>query len=309
MTVGVKQKVSISNDCTTPLGIMPHNYVKLPPPPPNPPIIAAHVDLPATIWWPPGDGMGQNKLTSTVKHKGLCMAQEDHDCGTLILHWPLAPPLNVLLALIIPFSSRKMVFSASTVKADGKSIATSDLIHGSTPMLTCADPISLPLSFPVTNALNTVHAGVTAADLAVGLVTIAGSMLADFLASKAGGKGGGGFSFGSAFAGKLLGGGSGEEIFIKAVVGVLTDGFKVAIRGEGSIDLMNVGSPFGNFKATVNVGSDGKLIASWKLSVASPTGAAERGENATIKPGRPRGGAAAAAEAAKNDLVGGVEPL
>lgn len=308
--MGAKQKVSLPPDMVVPLAPIPHNYSQVPPPPPKPPAPVPHADIPVPTLWPPGFGMGQNQFTATVKHKGLPIASEGHDCGVLIPHIPMAPPLNVLLALIIPFSSRKMMFSASTVPADGKPIGTSDLLSIPTPMMTCGDPVSLPTSFPLPNAANTVNVGMTGADFALGAVSIAGSIIADVLSAKAGPKGPSSFSWGSAIFGKLVGGGDPAELLIKAAVGMATDSIKVLIKGEGSIDVMSVGSPFGQFKVTVTLDKKGKVTAGWELSGASPTdGKAKTGESATLKEGDSPAAAPGPTEDARSALVGGLDPL
>jgi hypothetical protein len=215
--------------------------------------------------------LGLNKLTGTVRHSTQTIALEGHDCGILIPHCPIAPQLNVCLAVIIPFSSRKMMFSASTVKADGTAIGTSDLLSTTpTPMMVCADAISVPVGFPVSNASNTVNVGMTAGDYVAGLAAIAASIVGDAL-------GGGPGSVSSEIASKL--GGFDAK---KMGLGILTGVIKVIATGEGSIDIFSVGSPFGGFKISINVKQDGSWSVSAEGRHAHQSKAVEVGSDGSV---------------------------
>ena len=87
-----------------------------------------------------------------VFHKGQWLVQEGHDCGPLIPHLPHMNPLNVLK------SSRKAIFSASTVKVSGKPAAA---CHGWFVMMVCGYPFSLPMGKNNTNASHSVLVGLT----------------------------------------------------------------------------------------------------------------------------------------------------
>ena len=76
-------------------------------PPVGPPIpIAPCIEAPVPVMWPPGFGLQQNKLTTTVYHKFQWIMLDGHDCGYMIPHVTI-PPVNVLLPIQIAFSSRK----------------------------------------------------------------------------------------------------------------------------------------------------------------------------------------------------------
>jgi hypothetical protein len=94
-----------------------HDYMPPPPQPAVPPFVPC-VETPVPVMWPPGFGMQQNKLTTTVIHKFQFLMLEGHDCGYMIPHVTI-PANNLQIPLLIAFSSRKAMFSASTVKANG----------------------------------------------------------------------------------------------------------------------------------------------------------------------------------------------
>lgn len=185
--------VSVSVTCTTdwctpapPASI--HSCAPVPPmilPPPEG--LLPHVELPIPMLWPPGMCLGQNKITSTVTHRGRCVALDGHDCGYMIPHIPIPPvPVNLLLFLsIIPFSSRKVAFTASTVSFDAAAVAC---VKPYLPMMTCMNPVSLPTTFAF-NFTNTVSVGMTATDIALGLVGIMVSAITDLVCDRlAGGR-------------------------------------------------------------------------------------------------------------------------
>src|ERR1044071_453105 len=77
--------------------------------------LALHVESPLPVYWPPGVGAGQSALTTTVRHRGQTIALDGHDLGVVEAHYniPPASPPNLLLAVIIPFASRQVLFSTS----------------------------------------------------------------------------------------------------------------------------------------------------------------------------------------------------
>jgi len=107
----------------------------------------------------------------------MFMVLDGHDVGMLIpdLTIPLA---NQWYAVMWPFSSRKVMFSASTVKLDGTPAGCAGIVEGF-PMMTCGDPVALPSSFPITNCLNTVIVGLTFKDIMMGLLEISLSLVID----------------------------------------------------------------------------------------------------------------------------------
>lgn len=259
-------KISISIDIALPVLQPPcvltaHAYLG-PTPIALPPPIAVNIglatELSVPMFWPPGMGMGQNKLTTTVVHKGFSIVQAGHDCGTCILHVQNLPgPLNTLTLLHIPFSSRKINFSTSSVLAQGKPIACATMISWPpAPMTVCMDPISPPLSSAPTSHINTVVVTMTWGDIILGWGTIAVNMLLEYVFYKAGGPAsspGNVLSdlwgaFGKKALGSALGGGSPGEWAAKQAVAVGTGLARLALT-DGPADVkIAVGSPFFGFE-------------------------------------------------------------
>jgi len=138
----------------------------------------SHEILVEQRWWL---GAGKHKITSTVFHRGQGIVQHGHDCGALIADE--APPLlgrgNGYLPLILLGSSRKIMFGASTVRAEGAAIGGAEA--SGYPMLTCGNPISLPYTYPTKNKDNTVLVGLTVLDITRGWQDIAVTMAIDVI--------------------------------------------------------------------------------------------------------------------------------
>ncbi|MCF6263460.1 MAG: hypothetical protein L3J24_07745 [Xanthomonadales bacterium] len=148
------------------------------PPLPNTPIPS--FEMITTQMWTAGFLLGQNKFTNASKpvlHRGVFICIDDHDIGTLIPDITI-PPVNVYYAIMWPFSSRKMVFNAATVKMNGKPTACSQ-IFPPLPMMTCGDPLTLPTARPLINWMNNLTVGLTFADFLMGLARIAVSIAID----------------------------------------------------------------------------------------------------------------------------------
>ncbi len=170
--------VNISNDFS--VGVLLHNVLAPPAVPVPAPMLS--IEIIAFQFWPPGYAMNQNKLTTTVKHKGMSIVQDGHDCGALIPD--ITPPVmpNLFYTIMWPFSSRKIVFGASTVKMNGQSTGCSQMLLIPLPMMTCGDPVSAPLALPaILQKLNTVEVGMTWTDILAGLAGIAISMVIDLI--------------------------------------------------------------------------------------------------------------------------------
>ncbi len=253
-----KQKVSRAADWTVaPMSV--HLHVPMPPGV-APPVPLPHVEIPTPMQYPPGKWA--HAFTKSVFHKGTTLALDGHDCGVGILHVSVPPlPANLLLALIIPFSSRKMNFSASTVLMDGSATGVSDHLGVPTPMSACAEPISLPVVFPITNSLNTVNVGATVGDLLAGWAGIAVSAVFDsifeatlgrFFEKKA-------FDLGMMVVGKFLGFGPDPKgvakFAAKAAVGLLMGAVNHVRTGKGSY---SVGAGNRVYGIKFSVKTDGK---------------------------------------------------
>jgi len=170
------------------------------------------------------------------------------------------------LPIIIAFSSRKVMFSASKVKANGTAVGCSQLLPFPLPMMTCAAPASLPTSSPPLNVMNSVEVGMTAGDIWSGIIGILLSIAADlicFALSEMKDK-----LFVNAFSGllgKVLGGLLGKlfgyssigSFVVKTVFGALAGGAKILLTGDGSIKIQ-VGSGYGGVTVSYTQTNDGR---------------------------------------------------
>jgi hypothetical protein len=128
--------------------------------------------------------VNQNKFTNKSKpvyHKRQWIVLDGHDQGMLIPDVTI-PFVNVYYAIMWPLSSRKILFSASTVKMNGTATGCTQLIGlPPLPMMTCGNPISAPTAFSMINFTNTVVVGMTLGDLLIGLLSAAISMALDYV--------------------------------------------------------------------------------------------------------------------------------
>lgn len=172
--------VNISIDVTA--GMLTHDVLDpLPVPEPTP---FLSFEMFATQWWPPGYALGQNVLTTTVFHRfpalpgWICL--DAHDQGAFILDLTIGHLPNLLYPMPNwPFSSRFMIFQASTVVMEGN--PTSCAVLPIFPMLTCGDPIMAPTAWPLTNLANTLIVGMSPMDLLMGFAMIAVNVAFDSL--------------------------------------------------------------------------------------------------------------------------------
>jgi len=135
----------------------------------------------AAQWWPPGYYLHKNKFTETVRHRGNKIVQQGHDIGPIMPHLTFPLLGNPWYVKIYLLSSCEVKFSSSSVKGNGKEIGCASLWIP-LPMMTCGEPISWPLAFPITPIfLSSVSVGVTLMDLLAGVISIATSMILDFL--------------------------------------------------------------------------------------------------------------------------------
>jgi len=175
--------VSISIDFS--VGALTHNML-MPPAVPTP-VPVPSIEMICTIFWPPGYAVNQNKLTTKETHKGMNFGLDGHDCGMLIPDVTI-PPANLFYAIMWPFSSRKYIFAASAVKAEGTAVGCATLYL---PLLTCGDPIGAPTTVVMLNLfINNTKVNLTLGDFLAGLLKAAVSMLLDFAFSKIPGVGG-----------------------------------------------------------------------------------------------------------------------
>jgi hypothetical protein len=216
------------------------------------------------MMWPPGLALQQNKFTSTVLHKYQFMVLDGHDCGYMIPH--VTSPPTPKLPLTIMFSGRKVMFSASKVKTNGTSVGCACIFTFAmpTPMLCCAFPVSLPIGFPPLNALHTVTVGMTLADWFAGAIAIVLTMVVDAICSYAGGKSGL-----SDEVAALLGFANLRQFLLKAGLGIATGAVKMALTGEGNIQI-GVGSGYAGFQVSVGRTQEGNWTAGAQVNAVVP---------------------------------------
>jgi len=202
-----------------------------------------HIEMCTPAHWPPG--VGSHKFTGTVFHQGLPIVKDGHDHGQLIPHWNVSPwPPNPLLLLIIPFSSRKVMFGASTVKMNGDPTGCNNF-WVPTPMMACAQPCGFPIGYGI-NQWHTCLVGMTLGDWLAGAFTIAATMLVDCLTDDGGP---------ASYADEIMGALGvpkvwDKDFWIKQGVGALTGAVKIALTGEGSIEF-GVGTDKAGLKIAV----------------------------------------------------------
>ena len=169
--------LNVENDFSA--GWSSHKLYVPPLPPPAPTI---SIEMIATMMHPPGYVLGQNKLTTTVKHKKMAVVQDGHNCGVFIQDITI-PPVNAWYLVMWPLSSRKTAFCASTVRMNKKPVACTGL-WPPLPMVTCGEPIKTPTAFSLGSLSNTVTAGMTLSDLLSGAVAIYACMAVDAIAAR-----------------------------------------------------------------------------------------------------------------------------
>lgn len=164
-------------------GMLTHNAI---PPPPSPPSMVTglpSMEMVATQMWTFGYLSGKNKLTQKVLHKNLPIVQMGHDCGRMIPDITPPMPTNLWYPAMWMFSSRKIVFPASTVQMEDK--PTGCAFAQMLPMMTCGEPMSAPTAFVhPTQLLNNVYVGMTLSDFLQGLSRIAVEMAIDIILDK-----------------------------------------------------------------------------------------------------------------------------
>jgi hypothetical protein len=258
-----------------PISMTAHDGYPIPPtglPPLNAPLPC--LESPTPMMWPPGLALQQNKFTATVFHKAQFIVLDGHDCGHVIPH--VTSPPTPKLPLTIMFSSRKVMFSASKVKAQGTSVGCACIFTMAmpTPMLSCAFPISMPITFPPLNVLHTVTVGMTMWDWIAGAVAIYLTMLVDALCS-ADPEFSNHNNWSDELAG-LLGGSNVRQLLLKAGLGVVTGAAKIGLTGDGTIQ---VGFGSGYLGANVSYGraKDGTNSIGISGNAAVPMGSVQGG--------------------------------
>lgn len=155
--------VNIANDLVMEVGV---HFA------PCPPVPNVSVAL-ASQKYPPLVGNPANKLSTRVRHRGFEIMQRGHDCGPLIPHLTYPIVTNPWYAVILPGSSNKAVFAASTVWVGGRPAGITGIGFFTTPMMGCSEPVPMPTSMSVTSSLNACRVGMTLMDAVSGLAHIA----------------------------------------------------------------------------------------------------------------------------------------
>ncbi len=228
----MRAEVSISTNWAGPVvHLSPHKtYLPVPP-------IGPYIEPPYPMWWPPGRAMGQNKFAATVMHQGNMIVLQGHDLG--ILEPQIGAPPGLYLNTVL--SSRKVNFSASTVKMTGAPAAVAGL-QNFAPMTVCADPIALPVG-DCNNRSSTVFVGFTFADWHMGALAVALSTVVSALMSQAK------FGAKSKWAEEILQALAAQAV--GAAVSVVSGAVQVANTGQGTIGF-TFGTPPQSVSAGIN---------------------------------------------------------
>ncbi len=125
---------------------------------------------------PLGGILSRHSLASKVKHKGEGLVLDGHDLGPFLRHFPFNNPYFGIK------SSRKVIYTASTVLAQAKAVACVDRTKG-TKMMLCGDFVSMPNGENNSNAVHSVSVGMTDLDYFKGYVNIATSVATDIVSS------------------------------------------------------------------------------------------------------------------------------
>ena len=155
--------VTVSTDFS--FGGSLHFYVPLPVP--APPTVMPAVEIPIPQAWPPGLSLGSVKKTSSVLANGWSIIQTTHDCGKVIPQITI-PPNNALLPLHMAGSSRETIVKCFSVRVDKLQTACTTAWL---PMLSCGQPVSVPLTFTPTNIMRGIFVGASAADIVGAIVS------------------------------------------------------------------------------------------------------------------------------------------
>jgi hypothetical protein len=238
------------------------------------------------MMWPPGFALFQNKLTTTVVHKALPIVLDGHNCGYMLPHISI-PVANALTPLQMAFSSRKVVFAASKVKANGTAIGC---VYPSflLPMTCCAQPVTLPNGISLLNIMNTVIVGTTWVDFFLGWLSIAATMYVDKRTHSAPKemttKGELLKNVTADARWKVLLGDKPEKALGKAVAGAIAGAAKIVLTDEGSISIaagsnyVGIGLSYSQTRDIHGMAASGNLVTHqgsaekvWKADGSSTT--------------------------------------
>lgn len=257
----LRYKVCLSHDLTvgSVVGITSHKLIV----PPGPMVPAAPcIDYPAPSFWPPGACLGQNKLTRRVVHRRAAIVQDGHDVGAAIPHLS-SPASNVLTPIQMLFSKRKTVFFEPRVRFETRFAAPcSAFAMPPTPMMSCGDPVSMPIGSSITDQWNTVELGMSLGSYAASYVAMTATVLLDAYFKRGAKPDPTPVPMKEVFAkwmgearSKLAGGRGKHEILCKlgleAVVGL---GKLSSTSGSRTVSMPLPGSPFARWSAAIDEG-------------------------------------------------------
>lgn len=236
----MKVKINVIYDFS--VGALTHNM--LAPPAIPAPVPTLSIEMICTMMWTLGFLANQNKFSNggkPVTHRGFWIVLDGHDCGMMIPDLTVPPAPNIAYPMFWPFSSRKPVFAASTVKMNGTAVACAQT-YGlpPIPMMTCGDPLGAPTSLSMINAFNGVQVGLTWLDILVGVITIVFSMVTDYLFSK--------IPFDQVFGGRGLG------VLMENVLGTALSNSLKGLSGPAILSGFITSSLLGNPTITVSGG-------------------------------------------------------
>ena len=212
------------------------------------------VESPTPMMWPPGLALQQNKLTRTVFHKSQFIVLGDHDCGHMIPH--VTVPASPMSLLYTAFSTRKVMFASSRVKANGAPIACTELFapHVPLPMSCCGSPVPLPIGFPALNALNTVGVGLSQRDIVAGFFAIACNTLGKLIRSLKWFEGGY-----DGLAKELVGAANFKDWVVKNIFASLSGAAKIVLTGDGNQVRIDLGSGYAGMRLSWKTSPDDRL--------------------------------------------------
>lgn len=187
-------KVNVNVIVDFSFGFLTHDVLGMVPPAPAPVPVPMQfsIEMVALFMWTLGFLMNQNKFSNGAKpvtHKGMWIALDGHDSGMMIPDMTIGavvPPIaNLKYPLMWTFSSRKPILAASTVKMNGTAVACAQWIGlPPLPMMTCGEPVSLPVCWSAISVTNTLQVGMTFLDLIIGVINVAASVATDLIFAK-----------------------------------------------------------------------------------------------------------------------------
>lgn len=247
----LRYKVCLSNDLTVGsiAGFNAHGFAA----PPAPPVPAVPTfDYPTPSFWPPGSCLGQNKLTACITHRRAAIVQDGHDVGAMIPHLSM-PAFNVLTPIHMLFAKRKTVFFEPRVRFEKRFAAPcSAFAMLPTPMMSCNDPIGLPIASSVTDFKNTVEFGMSPWSYARSYLVMTATVVTDFVLKSLPGKKKAASASPSAWdmwspeiKSKLAGGRTARDILVKVGLEVAVGLGKLGLTsGDRTVSISLPGSPF-----------------------------------------------------------------